>query len=206
MASTTCTHLGSIQILEGPEPDELDGCETCLVEGTKWLHLRMCMTCGVVGCCDDSPGQHARKHADAESHPVVRSIEPGESWSYCFVDDVVFNVAGTNVQKAVEPPHTFNDDPGAGRIDMWVGSDRVGWIDYGVVGDSINLTHTEVVAGKQGLGYGGELVREAIRVFGAQNKPLIPSCEFARSFIAKRPGLHGAVAARMRSRLLGEEA
>lgn len=205
MASSPCTHLGSIQILEGPEPDELDGCDTCLAEGTKWLHLRMCMTCGVVGCCDSSPGQHARRHAEQDEHPVVRSIEPGESWSYCFIDDVVFNVAGTNVAKVEEPPHTFNDDPGSGRIDMWVGSERVGWIDYGVVGDSINLTHTEVVAGKQGLGYGGELVREAIRLFGAQNKPLIPSCEFAREFIAKRPGLHGSVAARMRSRLLGED-
>ena len=69
MASTPCSHLSSILILEGP--DEVDGCDTCLVEGTKWLHLRMCMSCGLVGCCDDSPQQHARKHAEAEQHPPL---------------------------------------------------------------------------------------------------------------------------------------
>ena len=202
MASAPCSHLASILILEGP--DEVDGCDTCLTEGGTWHHLRMCMTCGEVGCCDDSPGQHARAHAGAAAHPVVRSIEPGESWSYCYVDDAVFHVAGAEAVAAEELPHTFRDDTEGGRIELWVGDDVVGWIQYSAVGEAISLTHTEVFAGNQGLGYGGELVLEAIRTFGAQNKPLIPSCDFARSYIAKRPELHGAVAARMRGRLLGE--
>jgi len=201
MASTPCSHLSSILILEGP--DEVDGCDTCLVEGTKWLHLRMCMSCGLVGCCDDSPQQHARKHAEAEQHPVIRSIEPNESWSYCFIDDAVFHVAGANVVAPEPLPHTFHDDVEGGRIEMYVGDEVVGWIQYGGVGEAINLTHTEVLAGNQGLGYGGELVREAIRTFAAQTKSVIPSCDFARSYIAKHPDLHDAVAPRMRSRLLG---
>lgn len=202
MASAPCAHLSSILILEGP--DEVDGCDTCLAEGGTWLHLRMCMTCGEVGCCDDSPGRHARRHAEAEGHPVIRSVEPGESWSYCFVDDAVFHVAGAEKVAEVELPHTFNHDPEGGRIELWVGDDRVGRIEYGEVGEAINLTKTEVFAGNQGLGYGGELVREALRMFRARSKFVIPSCEFARSYIASRPELHDAVAPRMRSRLLGD--
>jgi len=203
MASSPCSHLASILILEGP--DEVDGCDTCLAQGGTWLHLRMCMTCGVVGCCDDSPNAHARKHAEEEQHPVIRSIEPGESWSYCFIDDAVFHVAGAEKVAEVELPHSFNHDREANRIDMWVGDEQVGRIEYGEVGEAINLTKTEVFAGSQGLGYAGELVREALRIFGAQSKHVIPSCEFARSYIAKRPELHDAVAPRMRSRLLGEQ-
>lgn len=203
MSASPCAHLASILILEGP--DEVDGCDTCLVEGGTWMHLRMCMTCGVVGCCDDSPNQHARQHAEAESHPVVRSIEPGESWSYCYVDDAVFHVAGAEAIAVAELPHTFHNDVEGGRIEMYVGDEVVGWIQYSSVGEAISLTQTEIFAGNQGLGYDGELVLEAIRIFGERKKPLIPSDDFARAYIAHRPELHGAVAARMRSRLLGEE-
>lgn len=202
MAATSCAHLASILILEGP--DEVDGCDTCLAEGGTWMHLRMCMTCGVVGCCDDSPHQHARRHAEAEAHPVVRSIEPGESWSYCFVDDAVFNVQGAEPAAAPPKPHTFRDDVDGGRIELWVGDDPVGWLQYSAVGDAIALTQTEISAGNQGLGYDGELVLEAIRMFRAMGKSIIPSDEFARAYIAYRPELHGAVAARMRGRLTGD--
>ncbi|RBY94700.1 hypothetical protein DQ244_05335 [Blastococcus sp. TBT05-19] len=64
------------------------GCVGCLQEGTEWVHLRTCLGCGYVGCCDSSPRRHARAHAAADDHPLIASAEPGESWGYCFVDDV----------------------------------------------------------------------------------------------------------------------
>jgi uncharacterized UBP type Zn finger protein len=83
---TRCSHLDSITVLQ--LPDEVEGCETCLAEGGVWLHLRICLSCGFVGCCDDSPNKHMSKHAEAEQHPLIRSLEPGEEWCYCFIDDV----------------------------------------------------------------------------------------------------------------------
>ncbi len=70
------------------EPGTPEGCEECLAIGSGWVHLRMCLTCGHVGCCDSSPHQHATKHFDETKHPVVRSFESGESWRWCFVDEV----------------------------------------------------------------------------------------------------------------------
>jgi uncharacterized UBP type Zn finger protein len=83
-----CSHLDQIVVTDLPE--EIPGCEDCLAIGSRWLHLRMCLTCGKIGCCDSSPNRHARRHATASGHPLVRSAEPGEDWSYCFVDDVAF--------------------------------------------------------------------------------------------------------------------
>jgi uncharacterized UBP type Zn finger protein len=88
--STACTHTDSIQIVELPET--IDGCADCLAIGGRWLHLRMCMTCGKIGCCDSSPNKHATKHAHAEGHPIMRSAEPGEDWSWCVIDEVMFVV------------------------------------------------------------------------------------------------------------------
>jgi uncharacterized UBP type Zn finger protein len=66
-----------------------NGCEECLKMGDSWVHLRLCLACGHVGCCDDSKNRHATKHYQATKHPVIRSIEPGESWEWCFVDEMV---------------------------------------------------------------------------------------------------------------------
>jgi uncharacterized UBP type Zn finger protein len=85
-----CAHLNQIKIVE--LPSEIAGCEDCLAIGGRWLHLRMCMTCGKIGCCDSSPNRHARAHAASADHPVGRSAEKGEDWSYCFVEDVAFVV------------------------------------------------------------------------------------------------------------------
>ncbi|AQA06364.1 hypothetical protein BVC93_13000 [Mycobacterium sp. MS1601] len=63
------------------------GCEECLRLGTPWVHLRLCLTCGHVGCCDSSPMRHARAHAHTVSHPIVRSMEPGENWRWCYVHE-----------------------------------------------------------------------------------------------------------------------
>ena len=201
MAASPCAHLSSVQILEGP--DEVDGCDTCLAEGGHWVHLRMCMTCGEVGCCDSSPGQHARKHAEAEGHPIIRSIEPGEWWSFCFVEDATFHIAGAEPKK--ELPKSINHLEAAKRIDLWVGSEQVAWLTYEPIGDSINIVSTEVKAGHEGLGYDGDLVLEAVDIFGDLGKTLIPSDEFARAYIAYRPELHTAVAPSMRMRMLGED-
>jgi len=70
------------------------GCEDCLRIGARWVHLRMCMTCGHVGCCNSSPNRHATAHHRATGHPIMRSIEPGETWLWCSVDlDVVAEAA-----------------------------------------------------------------------------------------------------------------
>ncbi len=87
----TCTHLDQIEILE--PPGEIAGCEECLASGGRWVHLRMCHTCGKIGCCDSSPNQHASHHAADASHPVLRSVEPGEDWTWCAVDEVMFRVS-----------------------------------------------------------------------------------------------------------------
>ncbi len=63
------------------------GCEECLRLGTPWVHLRLCLTCGHVGCCDSSPMRHARGHAFAYEHAIVQSLEPGEDWRWCYVDE-----------------------------------------------------------------------------------------------------------------------
>jgi CPA2 family monovalent cation:H+ antiporter-2 len=199
-----CSHLAAVHILEGP--DEVDGCETCLIDGTHWVKLRMCMTCGVVGCCDDSPGQHAREHAEYEMHPIVRSIEPTETWSYCYIDETIFRVAGAEpVEEHLEEPRSFNHDEAGTRFELWVGSDLVCRLDYAVVGDSINLAKTAVVDGFHGLGYDGELVSHVIGLFRDMGKPIIPSDEFARAYITYRPELHEVVPSAMRVRMFGEQ-
>jgi uncharacterized UBP type Zn finger protein len=86
----TCAHLDQIEVTELPA--EIAGCEDCLAIGARWVHLRMCMTCGKIGCCDSSPNRHARAHPASAEPPIVRSAEKGEDWSYCFVDDVAFVV------------------------------------------------------------------------------------------------------------------
>ena len=87
--STICTHLDQIRL---PRPTEFAGCEECLRTGGQWVHLRVCRSCGLVACCDSSPNRHASKHAAASAHAIVSSLERGENWSYCYVDDVAFIV------------------------------------------------------------------------------------------------------------------
>ncbi|HEX8694014.1 MAG TPA: UBP-type zinc finger domain-containing protein [Longimicrobium sp.] len=86
--ASACTHTDMIQDVR---PDS-EGCEECLKTGSWWVHLRMCRTCGHVGCCDSSPNKHATRHFHATRHPIVRSAEPGEDWSWCYVDEVEVDV------------------------------------------------------------------------------------------------------------------
>jgi uncharacterized UBP type Zn finger protein len=71
------------------EPDPPDGCGPCMAVGDTWVHLRLCLTCGAVRCCDSSPNKHATEHFHETDHPVMRSFQPGESWRWCFVDQQV---------------------------------------------------------------------------------------------------------------------
>jgi len=82
-----CIHLAEATTI--PEPTTPQGCAECLAEGGRWVHLRLCLSCGHVGCCDSSPSRHATAHYRGTSHPVVRSFEPGEDWRWCFVDQMI---------------------------------------------------------------------------------------------------------------------
>jgi hypothetical protein len=83
-----CSHLDQIGEVTPSSP----GCEDCLRMGGRWVHLRVCMSCGHVGCCDSSPNRHATAHSGSQHHPLVQSYEPGEDWWYCYVDGVMFTV------------------------------------------------------------------------------------------------------------------
>jgi uncharacterized UBP type Zn finger protein len=85
MNDATCTHLESAG---DPSPKTPDGCEECLETGSTWVHLRLCLQCGHVGCCDSSPNRHATKHYHATKHPVIQSFQPGERWRWCYIDEV----------------------------------------------------------------------------------------------------------------------
>lgn len=85
-----CTHLDQT----GDVTPSGDGCEDCLASGGRWVHLRVCMTCGKVGCCDSSPNRHATAHHADSGHPIVQSYEPGEDWWWCYLDEVAFRVPG----------------------------------------------------------------------------------------------------------------
>ena len=82
--SIPCAHLDSIRDVV----PSADGCEDCLRIGGEWMHLRTCMSCGHVGCCDNSPNRHATAHNRDTEHPIIRSAERGEEWGYCYPDDL----------------------------------------------------------------------------------------------------------------------
>ena len=84
MPAIECTHTDQIRDVTPSGA----GCKECLETGGHWVHLRLCLSCGHVGCCDSSPGRHATKHFRASHHPIVRSFEPGEDWAWCYVDEV----------------------------------------------------------------------------------------------------------------------
>jgi len=83
--ASECTHIEQIRTTQ----TDKNFCEECVKAGDDWVHLRLCLSCGHVGCCDSSPNRHASKHFLKTAHPLVRSIEPGESWVWCYVDEVV---------------------------------------------------------------------------------------------------------------------
>jgi len=93
-----CLHLGSVSDVTPSS----NGCEDCERIGGTWLHLRLCMQCGHVGCCDSSPNRHATAHFRSTGHPMIRSYEPGEDWWWCYVDEEIIEVDGA----PAAPSHT----------------------------------------------------------------------------------------------------
>ena len=87
-----CSHLDAVELLDLPDP--VDGCEECLKLGMSWVHLRRCQSCGHIGCCDNSEGKHATAHWRETGHPIIRSAEPGEDWSWCYPDEVMMRLSG----------------------------------------------------------------------------------------------------------------
>ena len=95
-----CTHLDQVRDVEPKTPE---GCEECLATGSDWVHLRLCLSCGHVGCCDDSPNKHATAHARESDHPLIRSLEPGEEWSWCYVDDFAMLIPDIKGETRIPP-------------------------------------------------------------------------------------------------------
>ena len=95
--SAPCSHLEQISM---QEPTTIAGCVDCLAIGGRWVHLRLCMNCGHVGCCDSSPNRHATAHMHATAHPVVQSFEPGERWAFCYVDQTMLDDVGDDLDRS----------------------------------------------------------------------------------------------------------
>jgi uncharacterized UBP type Zn finger protein len=92
-----CTHIGRIE--REVTPSSTVGCSECLKTGDRWMHLRLCLSCGQVSCCDSSPNKHASKHAADDDHPIAASFEPRETWAWCYVDELPLEV------KDLQLPH-----------------------------------------------------------------------------------------------------
>lgn len=92
-SAQSCSHLDQVR---DAAPNTPNGYEECLKLGMQWVHLRLCQECGHVGCCDESQGKHATKHFHGSKHPIMRSFQPGEDWSWCYVDELF-------MEPAVEP-------------------------------------------------------------------------------------------------------
>jgi thioredoxin reductase (NADPH) len=103
-----CEHLDAFEERTLAVRPSSDGCQECLEAGGTWVHLRLCMTCGHVGCCDSSPSQHATRHFRGTNHPVVKSFEPGEDWAWCYADadmvDAITAFPQESPQHHHEPP------------------------------------------------------------------------------------------------------
>jgi hypothetical protein len=96
-----CQHLDlvlpDVEAELAVSPSSWVGCSQCLASGGSWLHLRFCLSCGFVGCCDSSPNRHMSEHFASEAHPIICSFEPGEDWCWCYVDEIFFGIPGVRL-------------------------------------------------------------------------------------------------------------
>jgi uncharacterized UBP type Zn finger protein len=106
-----CEHLDALSSRRRAVSPSGPGCQECLASGDGWVHLRLCLACGHVGCCDDSPNRHASRHFAETQHPVIKSFEPGETWAWCFEDEEL--APEVRSFRGESPPHHL-DPPGAG--------------------------------------------------------------------------------------------
>ena len=95
----SCSHLDGIREVT----PSAAGCEECLKIGSPWVHLRICRSCGHVGCCDDSPNRHATAHAHESQHAIIRSLQPHEDWCWCYVDELAFVLEGLTGKTRIPP-------------------------------------------------------------------------------------------------------
>jgi hypothetical protein len=104
----SCEHLEQAADRKAAVIPSGPGCQECLATGGTWVHLRLCLTCGHVGCCDSSPHRHATHHNHQTGHPVIRSFEPGEAWAWCYEDQMLFDelpaLRGENAKVHYDPP------------------------------------------------------------------------------------------------------
>ena len=106
-----CSHLKQVRSAgRQPAIPGSAGCKECIESGDGWVHLRLCLACGHVGCCDDSPNKHASAHYRSSGHPVIKSFEPGEDWAWCFVDHQGLEAIGAFPEES--PSHHYSA-PGA---------------------------------------------------------------------------------------------
>jgi monovalent cation/hydrogen antiporter len=102
-AAGPCEHLSALTEADFPPLRTPDACEDCLKEGTTWVSLRECQTCGHVGCCDSSTGRHATRHFHESGHPVMRSVMPGDRWTWCYVHESTGELAREPVGAGMKP-------------------------------------------------------------------------------------------------------
>ena len=98
-----CPHQAAV----GDVTPSADGCEQCLATGSWWVHLRLCRSCGHVGCCDQSPNRHARAHFHASGHPVIEGYDPPEGWGWCWIDEVMFDLSARKTPHPRPIPRFF---------------------------------------------------------------------------------------------------
>jgi uncharacterized UBP type Zn finger protein len=103
-----CDHLEALKARRDPVTPSAAGCAECLASGDGWVHLRLCLACGHVGCCDDSPNHHATRHYQQTGHRVIKSFEPGEAWAWCFEDEElapeIRSFRGESPRRHLDPP------------------------------------------------------------------------------------------------------
>lgn len=161
-------------------------------DGTPWVHLRMCQTCGHIGCCDSSPNRHATAHAHGTDHAIARSFEPGEGWYWCYIDEEILgrnDAAGPSWLSTAESlanADGIQDRPSQNRLIVEVDGHEA-QIVYRRVGRELRLIHTEVPEELGGQGLGGKLVRAAVEVAEAGHKTIVPWCPFARKWLLQHP-------------------
>lgn len=134
--STRCRHQGQIRTVE---PRSAAGCEECIESGATWIQLRLCLTCGHVGCCDASPNRHATKHFHATLHPVVEAIHSSESWRWCYVDQVFLEApAGPSTVRSSPDPGGRTGNRSGGLLSRLIGALHRDNYLVGVIDDPIS--------------------------------------------------------------------
>ncbi len=175
-----CSHLAGIQQVT----PSADGCEDCLRIGGQWLHLRLCLTCGHVGCCDESPNRHATAHFHSSGHPMIRSFEPGE-------DMAVVLRRPARVRASLNPARDDTlrivDAPDRQRYEARLGGAVVGFVDYRAVRGRWILVHTEVDPSVEGQGIGSRLVTGVLDDIRARDIRVTVKCPFVAAFLERHP-------------------